>query len=132
MIPADVKPFADDGPDKQYATYVAAGEFNIQKCDDCQQHVFYPRLICPHCGSQQLQWVTASGRGTVYSTSIPRGGPEGDYNISLIDLVEGPRMMSRVTGIAPEQVTIGMQVSAYIGEIDGIALVLFKPAEKQL
>ncbi len=130
MIPADVKPFADDGPDKQYAAYLAAGEFNILKCDDCRQHVFYPRLICPHCGSQQLQWVKASGRGTVYSTSTPRGCPEGDYNIALIDLDEGPRMMSRVTDIEPDKVTIGMAVNAYIGEIEGTALVLFTPAEE--
>ncbi|GAB1261836.1 Zn-ribbon domain-containing OB-fold protein [Aurantivibrio plasticivorans] len=117
-----------EGPDKQYADFIAAGKFMIQHCESCSQHVFYPRLICSHCGSDQLEWVEASGRGVVYSTSTPRGGKEGDYNISLIDLEEGPRMMSRVVDIAPGDVKIGLEVEAFIGEIDGVSLVLYKPA----
>lgn len=127
MIPSQVEPFPEQGPDKAFAGFIDAGEFKIQHCADCQRHIFYPRLICNHCGSQKLDWVTASGKGTVYSTSVPRGGPEGDYNISLIDLAEGPRMLSRVVDIAPENVKIGMAVSAFIGELDGQKLVLFRP-----
>jgi uncharacterized OB-fold protein len=119
--------FDEQGPDRAYADYLAAGEFNIQRCGQCQQHVFYPRLVCPHCGGAALSWVQASGEGTVYSTSVPRGGKEGDYNISLIDLAEGPRMMSRVVDIGPDAVAIGMKVQAFIGEIDGKTLILFRP-----
>jgi uncharacterized protein len=129
MIPSSTKAFSTDGPDKIFAELLLKGEFKLQCCGHCHQHVFYPRLICPHCGSQELDWVLASGLGVVYSTSVPRGMPEGEYNISLIDLNEGPRMMSRVVGIPPEQVCIGMHVQAFIGELDKTPVVLFKPLE---
>ncbi len=117
------------GPDLEFQTFLANGEFKIQQCGDCQAYVFYPRLLCTHCGSRNLSWQLASGKGEVYSTSVPRAGKEGDYNIALIDLAEGPRMMSRVEGINPEEVTIGMKVSAFIGDIEGNTVVLFKPEE---
>ncbi|HEX4111054.1 MAG TPA: OB-fold domain-containing protein, partial [Stellaceae bacterium] len=74
----------------------------------------------------------ASGKGTVYSTSVVRQRPEDgpDYNIALIDLAEGPRMMSRVTDIPAPEVKIGMAVEAYIGDLDKETLVLFRPAGK--
>jgi uncharacterized protein len=127
MIPSTLDAFSADGPDKVFAELLQKGEFKLQLCSDCQKHIFYPRLICPHCGSQRISWVAASGKGVVYSTSIPRGMAEGEYNIALIDLQEGPRMMSRVVGVPPEKVIIGMQVSAFIGEIDQVKVVLFKP-----
>ncbi len=123
--------FADLGPDKAFAEAIAEGQFKIQHCNSCRKHIFYPRIACPYCGSADLSWVSASGKGTVYSTSVPRGAKEGDYNISLIDLAEGPRMMSRVVDIEPEQVKIGMAVEAFIGEIEGKPLVLFKPEQKE-
>lgn len=129
MIPTSSEAFPIDGPDKVFADFLQKGEFKLQRCMDCHKHIFYPRLICCHCGSQKLDWIPALGLGVVYSTSVPRGMPEGEYNISLIDLDEGPRMMSRVVGIAPEQVSIGMVVQAFIGEIDKTPVVLFKPLE---
>lgn len=129
MSPANNSSLSPEGPDKAFQQFLANGEFKIQKCGDCLHFIFYPRIICPECGSSQLSWIAASGDGLVYSSSTPRGTPEGDYNISLIDLAEGPRMMSRVVGIPPEDVAIGMKVSAFIGEIDGAPVVLFKPTE---
>ena len=115
------------GPDLEFSTFLANNEFKIQLCVECNRHIFYPRFLCPYCGASHLSWVNASGKGEVYSTSVPRGGKDGDYNISLIDLAEGPRMLSRVEGIAPEQVKIGMKVQAFIGELEGQTVVLFKP-----
>jgi len=114
------------GPEKQYLDQLAAGRFEIQRCAACARHVFYPRVLCPHCGSDRLGWVTPSGRGTVYSTTIVRRKPVdgGDYNIVLVDLDEGVRLLSRVAGIAPDQVKIGMPVKARIAE----GLVEFTPA----
>lgn len=114
------------GPEKQYLDTLAAGRFEIQRCGSCARHVFYPRVLCPHCGSDRLEWVAPSGRGTVYSTTIVRRKPAdgGDYNVCLVDLAEGPRMLSRVAGIAPDQVKIGMTVKARIAE----GLVEFTPA----
>ena len=114
------------GPEKQYLDKLAAGRFEIQRCAGCGKHVFYPRVLCPHCGGERLDWVAPSGRGTVYSTTIVRRKPAdgGDYNVCLVDLAEGPRMMSRVASVAPDQVKIGMVVQARIAE----GLVEFIPA----
>ena len=114
------------GPEKQYFDKLAAGRFEIQKCAGCGKHVFYPRVLCPHCGADRLDWVAPSGRGTVYSTTVVRRKPAdgGDYNVCLVDLAEGPRMMSRVVCIPPEQVRIGMAVAARIAD----GLVEFTPA----
>jgi uncharacterized OB-fold protein len=72
----------------------------------------------------------ASGEGTVYATTVTRRRAEqgGDYNVALVDLAEGPRMMSRVVGVAPEAVSIGMKVRAKIDELNGAPAVLFEPA----
>lgn len=104
------------GPEQTYKDKLAQGSFEIQKCAGCGRHVFYPRVVCPHCGSDKLGWVAASGHGVVYSTTVVRRKPEagGDYNVALIDLAEGPRMMSRVVGVEPTAVKIGMKVRARI------------------
>jgi len=108
--------FNGPGPDAVFAAFLADGRFMLQQCDDCKKHVFYPRVLCPHCGSPKISWQSASGQGTVYSTTVVRRKPEqgGDYNVALVDLHEGPRMMSRVDGISPHEVAIGMAVRAQI------------------
>ena len=118
------------GPDAAFAAALAAGRLEIQRCADCARHVFFPRVLCPHCGGSALTWVEASGEGVVYATTVVRQRPErgGDHNVALIDLAEGVRMMSRVEGLAPDKVEIGMAVRAVVGEIDGAPAVLFRPA----
>lgn len=126
------KTTAVPGPEDVYQQYLVKGEFRIQRCDNCTTHVFYPRLLCPHCGSSRLSWTTPSGAGTVYSTTVMRRRPEsgGDYNVSLVELNEGPRLMSRVEGVAPEDVKIGMAVRARIAaEGEEGFIVVFDPAE---
>lgn len=117
------------GPDAEFEAFLREGRFMLQRSAGTGEYVFYPRLAAPGSGARDLEWVEASGKGTVYSTTVVRRRPEkgGDYNVALIDLAEGPRMMSRVTGIAPEAVKIGMAVTARVGEIDGEPAVLFEP-----
>lgn len=112
-----------------YQAELDAGRFCIQHCPQCQEHVFTPRELCPHCGAGALRWVRASGLGTVYSTSTVTRKREagGNYNVALIDLDEGVRMMSRVEGVAPEDVRIGQRVQAHVAQKDGHGLVLFQP-----
>ncbi len=102
----------------------------IQHCKNCSGYIYPPRALCPHCGSPDLEASEASGRGTVYSTTVVRRKPErgGDYNVVLVDLEEGPRMMSRVDGIAPDKVQIGMEVTARVIARDDGNLVVFVPA----
>jgi uncharacterized OB-fold protein len=115
------------GPDAEFEKRLKAGKFCIQRCEDTGRHVFYPRQLSPYSGSDRLTWVEASGKGTVYSTTTIRQKPErgGDYNLSIIALAEGPKLMSRVEGVPPDAVKIGMEVYARIAEADGTSLVVF-------
>ena len=85
------------GVQAQHQAQLNAGQFLIQRCTGCSQHVYFPRESCPHCGAHDLQWVAPSGYGTVYSTTTIARKPEagGNYNVSLIDLDEGVRLMSQ-------------------------------------
>ena len=113
----------------QYLQFLAEGRFMIQRSAASGKHVFYPRVAEPGTGATDLEWVAASGRGTVYSTSVVRQKPPTpNYNVALIDLAEGPRMMSRVVGIAPEEVRIGMAVSARIVADHEASVLVFEPA----
>jgi len=117
---------------QHYQNTLRQGRFQIQQCKDCGKHVFYPRVLCNHCGSPALKWVEASGRATVYSTSVVHQKPEkgGNYNVALIELEEGPRMLSRVMDMEPEKVKIGMAVSAHIALLDGQHAVVFYNKEQ--
>lgn len=85
----------------------------IRKCNSCSTLHFMPRYMCPACWSTELEWVPASGRGTVHSYSVVRraSAPEFadrvPYVIALIDLEEGPRMMANILGTDALQVRIG-------------------------
>ena len=121
----------DMGIQARHQAELDAGRFLIQHCEDCSRHIYYPREICPHCGSARLALVAPKGSGTVYSSTIMRRKPEagGDYNVSLIDLDEGVRVMSRVDNLAAAQVRIGMRVQARVQVQDGRGTVLFDAVE---
>lgn len=111
--------------DAQYQAALDDGRFLIQRCGACNRAVFHPRELCPHCGSSPLAWEAPSGLGTVYAVTTVRRKPEagGDLNVSLIDLDEGVRLMSRVEGVAPAH--IGQRVKARVQIKDGRGLVVF-------
>jgi len=77
---------ADPGPEQVYLAALSRGQFQIQHCADCNNYVFYPRVLCPHCGGAHLSWVRPTGLGTVYSVSIVRRKSEdgGDCNVVLV------------------------------------------------
>jgi uncharacterized OB-fold protein len=108
------------GPEAQYWAHVRDGKFMIQRSKSTGQYVFYPRVLAPGSGATDLEFVEVSGRGAVHSTTIVRQSPKagGDYNLVLVELEEGPRMVSRVVGVPPEQVKIGMAVKAHIAKVD--------------
>lgn len=118
------------GADAEFERRLSQGKFCIQRCDDTQKFFFYPREFSPFTGSRNVSWHSCSGAGTVYSTTVIRRKPDqgGDYNLAIVELTEGPRMMSRVEGVPPAEVRIGMKVEARIAESDGKPIVVFDPA----
>ena len=104
------------GPVEQYLRYLEQGRFMLQRSRTSGEVFYYPRAFAAGAPSAELEWVEMSGEGTVYSTTTVRRKPEhgGDYDTSLVQLAEGPRLLTRVLGIAPDQVKIGMKVRARI------------------
>ncbi|CAB3923259.1 hypothetical protein LMG26858_05510 [Achromobacter anxifer] len=129
MTVPDIQETAQQGVEAQYRQALDQGRFLIQRCAACERAIFYPRMICPHCGAGELAWTAPDGRGEVYSTTVVRRKPEagGDYNVALIDLREGVRLMSHVEGVAPDAVHIGMAVRAQVAQQDGRGLLVFIP-----
>jgi len=85
----------------------------IRKCRGCGALHFMPRHLCPHCWSEDLEWIDASGRGTVHSFTVIRRAPMESfagrvpYVVALVDLEEGPRMMSNIVGDDALETRIG-------------------------
>ena len=119
------------GPDQLFQRALAEGELLLPKCDDCGASHFFPRVLCPHCHGAAISWKQATGKGRVYTTTVVRRSQNrgGDYNVCMVELQEGVRMMSRVEDIAPGEVAIDMAVPALVGEAEGVPAVLFKPSE---
>ena len=78
----------------------------IQACDACGTRYFYPRPLCPACLSRSVRWIEASGRARLHTFVInhrpPRGFPAAPFVIGIVELEEGPRMMSQIVGVAPD------------------------------
>lgn len=116
-------------PTETYATYLREGRLAFQHCTSCGRAVFYPRVLCPYCGSTSLEWRESSGRGAVYATTAIYRRDREPHNVVLVDLDEGFRMMSRVEGIAAEEVEIGMRVSFEAREEEGEPVAVFVSEE---
>jgi len=115
----------------------AAGELRIQRCLDCGDPYFYPRPVCPSCGSARVEWFTASGRATLYSYVIshrPAPGFEGEapYAIAVVQLDEGPRMMTNIVGVpnTPEELVLDMPLRVTFEQRGDVSLPLFAPASQ--
>ena len=104
-------------------------KFVLPRCGDCGKFYFYPRPACPHCQGLKLAWAEASGKGEVYSHSTVHRAPseafKGDvpYVIAIVKTDEGPHLLSRVVGVAPEAVKIGMRLKLK----PGTPLPVFEP-----
>ena len=108
---------------------------SIQRCASCERYIFYPRPLCPYCGSTELIWTDVSGRGVVYSYTIARRptmrafAEDVPYVIAIVELAEGPHMTTHIVDCEPEAVAIGMPVEATFEDAnDEVTLVKFRPA----
>jgi uncharacterized OB-fold protein len=121
-------------PDTQpYWDGAAAGELRIQRCLDCQVPYFYPRPICPSCGSDQIEWFTASGDATLYSYVInhrpaPGFEEESPYAIAVVQLAEGPRLMTSIRGVpaTPEDLVLDMPLRVAFEQRGEVWLPVFE------
>ena len=113
-------------PEREYFDHLAQGRFMLQRSRGSGDYVFYPRVAAPRTGATDLEWAEVSGRGTVYSaTFVPQKPPAAGYNVVLVELEEGPRMISRIEGM--ERVPIGLPVRARIVQEESGPVLVFVP-----
>ena len=108
------------------------GVLLLQQCPGCGEFQFYPRIICSSCGGGNLNWQASSGKGSVASFTIVQRGITADYPapyvLALIDLEEGPRMMSSLIDVVAEDVRVGLSVEVTFTDwSDDIAVPEFRP-----
>lgn len=115
-----------------------AGELRLQRCCECDKAYFPPRPFCPDCGSRSVKVVKASGRATLYSYVINERAMPGftaPYGICVVELEEGPRMMTNIVGCpqTPEALQLDMPLTVvFEKQNDAITLPLFRPAEESV
>ena len=110
------------------------GKLLLKLCANCGRHHSYPRPFCPHCWSDDVSWVEASGgaalytHSTVYRNDLPPFGPQVPYIAAVVDLDEGPRMMTRIVGCEADQLKIGMRLRVQTEPVtDDISMAVFVP-----
>ncbi|MFT5098949.1 MAG: putative OB-fold protein [Candidatus Azotimanducaceae bacterium] len=113
------------------------GELLLQKCDDCAHAYFPPRPFCPVCASKKVSVYQASGRGFLYSYVInerPHPAFDGPYSIAIVQLEEGPRMMTNVVNVnqTPEALQLDMPLEVIFESLnEDISLPYFQPVGEQ-
>lgn len=112
----------------------AEGRLVLPRCEHCATVIWYPRALCPECGSTSVSWFEASGRGRIHSFTVTRRGQgayrsAGPYVLAYVELDEGPRMMTNVVDADPEALAVGQAVTVVFSDTgEGTALPRFRPA----
>jgi uncharacterized OB-fold protein len=121
-------PFAAAFPETlEFWRAAEQGQLLVKTCEDCQRAHWYPRIVCPHCGSTRLHWTQASGRATVYAFSTARRASP-PYTLAYVQLTEGPTLMTNLIELDPDDVRIGMPVSVRFRRSDeGRMMPFFGP-----
>lgn len=127
-VPPDVN--QDDAPFWEAA---AQDRLVLPRCRSCGTWIWYPRTFCPACRSSGVEWLPASGRGTVYSFTVSHRGmgpwrEHAPYVIAYVELEEGPRVMTNIVGAAPDSVRIGDAVRAVFQPAGDTKVLRFAPA----
>jgi len=108
----------------------------VQKCEDCQKYIFYPKLFCPFCLSERLNWVESSGKGKIYSFTVVHSYQPTEfedvvpYVIAVIELEEGVRMMSNIVECKPDDIKCDMEVEVIFEQVtDDFTFPRFRPVK---
>lgn len=111
-------------------------KLQVQKCQDCGKFVFYPRIVCPYCFSDSLEWVQIDGKGTVYSyTVVENNAPsffqqDMPYVVAIVRLQEGIQMMSNIVECDPYSVECDMPVEVvFVKANEEFTLPMFRPVQ---
>ncbi|OAH14836.1 Zn-ribbon domain-containing OB-fold protein [Streptomyces jeddahensis] len=121
---------------RPYWDAAAEGRLLLRRCRSCGRAHHYPREFCPHCWSEDVAWERASGRATLYTWSVvhrndlPPFGTRTPYVAAVVDLEEGPRMMTEVVECEEGALRIGMGLEAAFQALPGGDFVVpgFRPA----
>ncbi len=114
-----------------------AHELWLRRCNACEFAYFYPRDFCPHCGSRDVSWIQASGRGTLHTFAIVHRAPVPAFRdhvpfvVAMVDLEEGARIPTNLIGVEPDpaHIHVGMPVEVDFADVtDDITLPVFRPA----
>ena len=123
-----------DAETEPYWQAVNEGRLMVQRCTVCGRSQLYPRWRCLRCRGE-VEWVDAGGGGTVYSFTVIRQNFSRSfkhlipYVVALVDLDEGPRLMTNLVGVDPDDVEIGMRVRVKFEQVsDEASVPLFEPA----
>jgi uncharacterized OB-fold protein len=115
---------------------LAVDEVRLQQCRACDAWVFYPRPRCSTCLSDNLDWHTVSGRGTVYTYTVARQATHPAFAdqvpqlLAVVELAEGVRITTTLVGLRSDDVRIGLPVTPVFDHgSNGITLLRFGPAE---
>ena len=130
------KPLPVPTPDSEkFWAMATKHELWIQKCLECDTAYFYPRMICPDCLSNNVEWFKASGKGTLHTYMINhRAAPgfedEVPYAIAIVQLIEGPRMMTNIVGVenTPENLILDMPLRIVFDDVtENISIPKWEP-----
>ncbi len=121
---ADTQPFWDGCKE---------GRFLLRHCNACGVEHYYPRPFCPSCWSDDVSWREASGDATLYTFSIVRQNdlppfPERvPYVAAVVELAEGPRVMTNIEGVEFDDIEIGMKLRVDFKAIsDDVTIPVFR------
>jgi uncharacterized protein len=111
------------------------GRLVVQECRSCGRLAHPPLPACPGCHATEPGWREVSGAGTVYTYTVVRHpthfafADQIPYVLALVELAEGPRLITGITGCPPDEVRVGMPVHAVFREVaEGTTLPYFEPA----
>jgi uncharacterized OB-fold protein len=129
------KPAPRPTPDTEpYWEAAKRGGLSVQRCTACATIFFYPRSGCPACGSTDVTWLAASGRARLHTYVInhrPAPGFEDDapYSIAIVELEEGPRMMTNIVGVeqSPEHLVLDMDLVVAFETRGELQVPVFRP-----
>jgi len=100
----------------------------VPTCAACGRAHWYPRAVCPFCGSDEVQWRAASGNGTIYTFSVMRRAKE-PYAIAYVTLAEGPTMLSNIVDCDFDALGVGQKVTVVFADTEsGPPVPMFRPA----